>query len=67
MSVSIFVQLFSCLESGEPKHEFFKLLPQQVDCVVSKLGSSNIVKLFWYVGFLNLQGFGFLNIGTIEP
>lgn len=38
-----------------------------MDCVVSKLGSPNVVKLLWYVGFLNLQGFGFLNIGTIEP
>ena len=46
------------MESSEPKHDFFKLLPQQVDCVVSKLGSPNIVKLFCYVGFLNLQGFG---------
>ena len=50
-----------------PSTKFFKLLSQQMDCAVSKLGSPNVVKLLWYVGFLNLQGFGFLNIGTIEP
>ena len=62
-SVSLGVHFNFCsaflVESSEPKHDFFKLLPQQVDCVVSKLGSPNIVKLFRYVGFLNLQGFGF--------
>ena len=67
VSISIFVQLFLCLDSGETKHDFLKLLLQQVNCVVSEPGSPHIVKVNWYLGFLNSQGFSFLNMGTTEP
>lgn len=38
-----------------------------MNCVVSESGSPHIVKMNWYLGFLNSQGFSFLNIGTTEP
>ena len=66
-SVSLGVHFNFCsaflVESSEPKHDFFKLLPQQVDRVVSKLGSPNIVKC----RIFELAGIWFSNIGTIEP